>query len=162
MLAILRDVEIDLEELGEEVKRLERKRELYRTALGIDIETADSHMRAMAAFIHDIYTGIEKLLEGLVKYFDGQLPAGEDWHRKLLARAAFAHEQLRPAIISDEVRLSLDELRSFRHVFRNRYLSNLVPERVDVLAEKTVHAFELFRDDLQEFIDAVESREPVV
>ena len=148
-----------MEEIGAEVERLKVKKELYRKALDADIETADSHMRAMASFIHDIYTGIEKLLEGLVKYFDGQLPAGEDWHRKLLARAAFPNKDVRPAIISGEAILILDELRSFRHVSTDRYLSNLIPKRVDDLAEQTVSAFDIIRNDIARFIDSLGSYE---
>lgn len=159
MLAVLQDVQIELEELGAEVERLKIKKELYAKALGADMETADSHMRAMASFIHDIYTGIEKLLEGLVKHFDGQLPAGEDWHRKLLARASFPNENVRPAIISGKVSTVLDELRSFRHVFRNRYLSNLIPKRVEDLANETVHAFEIFQEDIRKFMVTVRSDE---
>ncbi len=157
MLAIFQDVQIELEELGEEVRRLDTKRKLYREALNKDIEIADSHMRAMASFIHDIYTGIEKLLESLVRYFDQQLPLGDDWHRKLLSRANFPNDPVRPAIISDPVHSILDELRSFRHVFRNRYLSNLIPQRVDDLAGQTLKVFEMLRDDMQRFIEAYES-----
>ncbi len=157
MLAVFQDVQIELEELREEVERLKIKKKLYRKAVDADVEIADSHMRAMASFIHDIYTGMEKLLEGLVKYFDGQLPAGEDWHRKLLARAGFPNENARPAIISDDTGKILDELRSFRHVFRNRYLSNLIPKRVDDLAGETISAFEAFQEDIRKFIAAVKS-----
>ncbi len=123
-----------------------------------DVEIADSHMRAMASFIHDIYTGTEKLLEGLVKYFDGQLPVGEDWHRKLLMRAGSPNEPSRPAIISSELSAVLDDLRSFRHVFRNRYLTNLIPEKVDSLADETVRAFRMLEADIRRFIATLESR----
>jgi hypothetical protein len=159
VLAVFQDVAIELEELRGEVGRLERKSELYKAAkTGGDVEIADSHMRAMASFIHDIYTGIEKLLEGLVKYFDGQLPVGEEWHRKLLARASSPNEPARPAIISSDVSAILDDLRSFRHVFRNRYLSNLIPKRVDDLADETVRAFRTLDADIQRFIATFDSR----
>jgi len=135
-----------------------KKIELYRTAEPIDAEIADSHMRAMASFVHDIYTGIEKLLEGLVNYFDGQLPVGEDWHRKLLARAGSSNEPARPAIISTDLSTILDDLRGFRHVFRNRYLSNLIPKRVDDLANETVRAFRMLDADIRRFIAMFDSR----
>lgn len=156
MIAFFQDIQIELEELEEEVNRLERKRNLYLEAQNRDAETADSHMRAMASFIHDIYTGIEKLLESLVKYFDGQLPIGEDWHRKLLSRASFPNDTIRPAIISNDVCSMLDEFRSFRHVFRNRYLSNLIPKRVEDLADEMMTTFPKFRDEIYAFIEAVE------
>jgi hypothetical protein len=158
LLAVFQDVEIELEELREEVNRLEKKIELYRITEPVDAEIADSHMRAMASFVHDIYTGIEKLLEGIVKYFDGQLPVGEDWHRKLLARAASSNEPARPAIISTDLSIILDDLRGFRHVFRNRYLSNLIPKKVDDLADETVRAFRMLDADIRRFIAAFHSR----
>ncbi len=158
MLAVFRDVEIELEELRGEVDRLETKSELYRATNNVDAEIADSHMRAMASFVHDIYTGIEKMLESLVKYFDGQLPVGEDWHRKLIARASSPNEPARPAIISTDLSAILNDLRSFRHVFRNRYLSNLIPKKVEGLADETLQAFQMLDADIQRFITAFESR----
>lgn len=62
MPAIFQDVRIEFQEIGEEVERLNIKRELYGKVADSDVETADSHMRAMASFIHDIYTGIERPL----------------------------------------------------------------------------------------------------
>jgi hypothetical protein len=83
---------------------------------------------------------------------------GEDWQRKLLMRASSPNEPAHPTIISSELSAILDDLRSFRHVFRNRYLSNLIPEKVDGLADETIQAFRMLDGDIQRFIATFESR----
>jgi hypothetical protein len=43
---------------------------------------------------------------------------------------------LRPALLDDEAFLLIDELRSFRHLFRNLYARPLDPQRVRLVQEK--------------------------
>jgi hypothetical protein len=59
LIALFQDVRIELREIANEVGRLKTKKELYQKALNTDIETADSHMRAMASFSFSrIFCGI--------------------------------------------------------------------------------------------------------
>jgi len=43
---------------------------------------------------------------------------------------------LRPAFLDERAFLLIDELRSFRHVFRNLYAKPLDPQRVSLVQEK--------------------------
>ncbi len=81
------------------------------------------------------------------------MPVGEEWHRKLLMRAKFANDEVRPPVISEETYMMLDELRSFRHAFRSIYVSNLIPQRANELAGRTLMAFKAFDEDVRKFIE---------
>jgi hypothetical protein len=51
---------------------------------------------------------------------------------------------LRPAFLDDEALVLIDELRSFRHLFRNLYARTLDPLRVRSVQEKVKPASEAF------------------
>jgi hypothetical protein len=61
------------------------------------------------------------------------MPIGEMWHRDLVKQMAEEIVGVRPAVISQERVTSLDSLRRFRHLVRNIYSFNLIPERVEPL-----------------------------
>ena len=57
-------------------------------------------------------------------------PSSENWHRELLAQMQRDVPEVRPAVISSENARRLDEFRRFRHLVRNVYASELIPERM--------------------------------
>ena len=61
------------------------------------------------------------------------MPEGDMWHFKLLQQLSQEIEDTRPAVISKEVVPALDELRRFRHLVRNVYSFNLLPDKMEVL-----------------------------
>lgn len=80
-----------------------------------------SRLVHLAALVHAYYTGIETLLERVLRQLDGDLPAGERWHESLLVQAAAEIPGVRPAILDGGLRQELDALRRFRHFFRHAY-----------------------------------------
>jgi hypothetical protein len=153
MLAIFLDVHNEVQEMARECEVMKRKLERFHRAA--DSEDKDSHLRAIAGCIHGIYTGIEKTLKGIIKYFDGELPVGDDWHIQLLLRARYPNESVRPAVISEETFHSLDSLRGFRHIFRGTYHTNLIPDLTIARADEMEKAFSRFSHDLQVFETSV-------
>ena len=77
MLAVFLDVKNEFVRIQQECKSLERKIELYGKERNEEIK--DSHVSAMAAITHGIYSGIESILKDILKYLDGHLPTGSDW-----------------------------------------------------------------------------------
>ena len=60
-------------------------------------------LRGIGSILHDFYTGIEQIMERIATTFDGELPAGANWHVQLLDRmtseiviSAPRRPQLRP------------------------------------------------------------------
>src|SRR5687768_8192215 len=68
----------------------------------------DRYVDGVALNLHSFYTGLERIFELVATDVDRTLPSGPNWHQELLRRAATPIPNLRPALISDEVRDHLD------------------------------------------------------
>ena len=92
-------------------------------------EPSGLRLRGMASVLHDFYTGIERMLERIAIELEGELPAGHDWHARLLDRMTVEIESVRPAVLSEETAQALRPYLRFRHLFRNIYGAQLRWER---------------------------------
>ncbi|NJN93855.1 MAG: antitoxin [Anaerolineales bacterium] len=91
------------------------------------------YIDSVALNLHSFYSGLERLFELIARHVDHHLPERETWHRDLLLQMAQDIPGLRPAVISQENGLNLDEFRRFRHLVRNVYTINLMPEKMSRL-----------------------------
>lgn len=124
LLRIRKEIEAEL--LG-----LRQLREEYRA---MPQGEAIHLLRARASIFHDFYTRVERIFVRIARELNGGLPAGEQWHRDLLLDMTLALDEVRPAVISADLRSSLGAFLSFRHLFRNVYGFNLDPARLNALA----------------------------
>ena len=88
------------------------------------------YLDSVALNLHGFYSGLERLFELIARHIDQSNPSGEMWHRDLLHQMAQEVANIRPAVIDPNRIPSLDELRRFRHLVRNIYTFNLVPEKI--------------------------------
>ena len=156
MLAIFLDIQNEIREITKEFEAMQRKIKRFEST--DDMEDKDSHARAIAGCVHGIYGGMEKVLKNLISHFDHVLPAGEDWHTQLLCRAKYPNEGVRPAIISDETFVSLDSLRGFRHIFRGKYHTNLIPKLIIERADEILKVYPDFLKDIKSFQASIEEQ----
>ena len=77
----------------------------------------------------------------------------ETWHRDLIQHMTLEIEEVRPALLDRELAGRIDELRSFRHVFRNIYLSELDPKRVELVQQRLDTTLSSFKKAHNEFIE---------
>jgi hypothetical protein len=91
------------------------------------------YLDSVALNLHSFYSGLEKLFELIARHIDLSIPEGETWHRDLLNQMACEFEDIRPAVISQNNAKSLDKFRRFRHLVRNIYTTNLIPNRIKKL-----------------------------
>ena len=123
-------------------------------------QTGDSgFLDGVALNLHSFYTGVEAVFEDIGRTVDNALPTGGNWHQELLQQMAAQLEDLRPAVISQDTRICLDEYRAFRHLVRNVYTFNLRPSRVAELAKGVRECFELVSSDLRDFVHFLKSAE---
>ena len=94
-----------------------------------------AYLDSVALNLHSFYSGLEKLFELIARHVDQDLPNSENWHRDLLQQMAEDLPGLRPAVISQESANIVDEFRRFRHLIRNVYTTELVPEKMAGLME---------------------------
>jgi hypothetical protein len=64
--------------------------------------------------------------------------------------------RIRPAFFTREEFLVMDELRGFRHVFRNLYNRTLDKARLESLQEKIPAAVGVFKDSVKRYSDFLE------
>jgi len=131
-------------------------RKLKRLETEKDYENIDSHIKAIAGSLHSIYTGCENILERIIRTIDGDIPLGKDYHNLLLRRAITEIEGVRPPIITIEIFTKLDEMRAYRHKFRNIYLYLIAPARIIELANEGIALVEKFNTEINEFCSFLE------
>ena len=110
-------------------------------------------INSIALNLHGIYTGIERIFEDIAKEIDQRLPTGDKWHRDLLDQMAVSIPNVRKAVISEESRFILDELRRFRHVVRSAYSFQLDEEKVLIVANQIADYHKVMIDEIQLFCD---------
>lgn len=117
----------------------------------------DVYLDSVTLNLHGFYSGVERLFELIARHVDRDLDlaTGETWHQDLLQRMT-KDIQERPALIGGESASTLDELRRFRHLVRNVYTFNLVPEKMDPLVSSLPELWPRLRAELLAFADFLE------
>jgi hypothetical protein len=115
----------------------------------------DRYIDGVALNLQSFYTGIERIFELVVAEFDQDHPTGPNWHQELLRLVATEVPRLRPALLSDTTRNTLDRYRGFRHVVRNIYSFNLDREQILPLVRDLRYIFETARSDLTRFAETI-------
>ena len=118
----------------------------------------DVYLDSVALNLHGFYSGVERLFELIARHIDRdrELATGESWHQDLLQRMKKDIQETRPALISDESASALDELRRFRHLMRNIYTFNLIPEKIEPLVSSLPALWSRLRAELLAFADFLE------
>ncbi|MEN6326958.1 MAG: hypothetical protein ABFD18_12240, partial [Syntrophomonas sp.] len=91
--------------------------------------------RFIGSYLHDYYCGLEKIFTHIAKSFGESLPTGNQWHKELLDEMTLNIPGVRTAVLSKKTLSKVDELRGFRHVFRNAYGFSIDPVREQELLD---------------------------
>lgn len=102
--------------------------------------------------VHDVYGKVESILVKIAKDLNGGVPSGDDWHQRLLKQMAMPIREVRPAVLSEKTRASLEEYLRFRHVFRNVYAMYLDWAPIRRLAAGTPKVVRSVASDVDRFI----------
>lgn len=111
---------------------------------------------SVALNLHSFYSGVERIFELIARHVDGELPSGDMWHRDLIRKMARDKGRVRPAVVGAQASSTLDEFRRFRHLVRNVYAFELLPERIQPLVEGLPTLWERLRSELLAFADFLE------
>jgi hypothetical protein len=115
----------------------------------------DVYLDSVALNLHSFYSGLERLFELIARHIDQSTPGGETWHRDLLQQMAREVKDIRPAVMSQNNAASLDEFRRFRHLVRNVYATNLVPDRISKLMLRLPDLWNSLHAELVAFADFI-------
>jgi hypothetical protein len=76
----------------------------------------------------------------------------EMWHSQLLRRMTLDVKSIRPPVISQDPYPYLNELRSFRHLFRNAYLLEFDPDRLTIILQHAGQLEQRYKKDMDNFL----------
>lgn len=146
------------ERIQGEVLELDRvvQRSLTGWARSRQMPEEDMYLDGVALNLHSFYSGIERLFELVAQRIDHNLPTGQTWHRDLIELMAQDVSGVRPAVVGKQRVRALDEFRRFRHLVRNAYTMNLVPEKMSGLLMSLDEEWQLLRAELLAFADFLE------
>ncbi len=119
---------------------------------------ADADEFAWAAVgytIHNLYCLFENYFLRIAKFFENGLDSSS-WHAQLVERMTLEIPGLRPALFDRTFAARVDELRRFRHAFRNLYQTELDSLRVQKLNEALPEITALFSRYHERFVDALD------
>lgn len=105
--------------------------------------------RLLALTVHNLYNGVEQILEDIAKVADDFDPSNASSHADLISLMA-TKTRHSPAILTPELFAILDDLRKFRHVMRHGYGK-------PIMADKALEKFDLFqRNFWPQFLESLE------
>ena len=109
-------------------------------------------LRGLGSLLHDFYTIIEDVFELISRDIDGVRETEDPgWHKRLLFRMSIAIPEVRPAVISEELKKKLEVYLRFRHVFRNVYGYLLEWKRMRPLLEDLEGTYRAFQGEIGSF-----------
>lgn len=148
-----------VERIRGEVPDLDRvvQRALAAWAQAKRMPDESAYLDSVALNLHGFYSGLERLFELIARHVDRSLPTGETWHRDLLQQMAQDMTSVRPAVLSQDSALTLDEFRRFRYLVRSVYAISLAPEKMAGLMSALPTLWLTLRAELLAFADFLEA-----
>lgn len=107
-------------------------------------------------YLHVIYGLFENLFTRIATLFGNRISDQAQWHSQLLRRMTLEVEGVRPRVINDEAYRHLDELRRFRHLFRNAYLLRFDLDRLALVLRDAQQLEQLYERELETFLNVLD------
>ena len=86
--------------------------------------------------LHNLYNAFENSFDQISRTFENHVVDQAQWHRELLDKMFLTIPEVRPPVLSDNLRKLMQELRGFRHLFRHGYDFELDRARLLSLIEQ--------------------------
>ena len=129
---------------------LEDKYRLVKAKI-VRIDPDEFDYVALGYTIVNLYGIMENYFTRIAKYFENQIDP-VSWHRDLLRRMTMRIPEIRPAVLTPDQAVAIDQLRAFRHVFRHMYQQDLDPEQLSLVDARTPAAATAFRAAHEAFL----------
>lgn len=107
------------------------------------------HKTALGGFASQFYNGIENIFKRIHRYFNIEIPRGDDWHISLINRFSKDSEFALPIKLSDELLQQLTDYRRFRHYFFHGYSHNLNWEILSNGVKDIREVFNRFKQEIK-------------
>lgn len=104
-----------------------------------------------AYLLHNLYNALENSFEQVSRTCENHVTDASQWHRELLDKMFLPIPDVRPAVLSGELRPWMHELRGFRQLFRHSYDLESDATRVGALVAGWQVRRDAIRSSLQAF-----------
>lgn len=109
-------------------------------------------LMVLGSCLHSIYNAIEGYFLRVAKFFENNVDQ-QAWHRDLLDRMTLEIPAVRPSLVTDRGTAErIDELRRFRHLFRNLYKTRLNAAKLRIVDDAARGIYEEFLPMHQAFV----------
>lgn len=131
------------------VNELSDKLQTFLTSEAATTESGRSHI---ALLLENSYTAMETAFLRVSQQFENHLDE-QKWHVDLLDKMSLRVTGVREAVVSEETRKLLDELRRFRHFRRYYFEMDYDPSKLDYLTGVHRRVMPLVRRDFARFLE---------
>lgn len=108
-----------------------------------------------------MYNAIEQMGLRVAKVFENNIDDEQGWHGALLNRLSIKIQGVRPALLPQELKLALNELKSFRHVFVHAYELELDPEKLALILKYARQVAHRLLDLVNDFVKRVATEQQI-
>jgi hypothetical protein len=122
---------------------------------GTDLNLSPTNKAVMESVgyqLHNLYCAFEDLFKIVAETFENHIQDKNKYHQELLKRMAISIEGVRPRLLSQECLLLLDNLRSFRHLFRHAYSYELDERKLKIVLEDAITVRGIYPTDVNVFL----------
>lgn len=122
------------------------------------LHTIDNYVRqdktdiVIGYYLNVLYGLFENLFTRIATNFGNHIHDEAQWHSLLLKRMTLDVDGIRPRVLSDEAYECLNELRRFRHVFRNAYVLQFDAVRLELVLHKAHELEVIYEADMNRFL----------
>jgi len=118
--------------------------------------TDKAAMDSVGYQLHNLYCAFEDLFKIVAETFENHIQDKSRYHQELLKRMTISIEGIRPRLLSQECFLLLDNLRSFRHLFRHAYSYELDERKVKIVLDDALTLRGICQNDIDAFLNSFE------
>lgn len=141
-----------LEELANTKRIVDIIRKREKSLPALSTEAYEAYIDSIAHNLENFYLAVEEIFKMICVATEEGLPEGERWHSILLKNMTKEIKGVRPSVVTMETYEMMDDYRKFRHLARNIYTFNIVPDKVLTLAKGISKTFKSFESDLKGFV----------
>lgn len=137
-----------------QIEKIYERLEIKSKALSKNKVTSEA-VESAGYWLHNLYCAYEDLFKIISSFWENNIRDNGSFHQSLIRRMLLNIEGVRPSLFSEKAFTQLDELRSFRHVFRHAYSYGLDDERVIHLINRILNNKSIPLVEIQRFKEKV-------
>jgi hypothetical protein len=128
-----KNIEAELEQVAQAIAKLPP---------GPLSELSELELSGVGGILQSVYNGIENILKQTFLAHGKAIPQDPQWHQQIIRQA------VQNGFISEDTLDRLIPYLTFRHLYRNAYVLELKPDRMQVLLDEINNTFCKFKEDI--------------